>query len=93
MQLQLSPVRPNLLILILRTMDLLPVTDHLHVAREGPVFVITLQKPPENRLTANLCQALIQTYRWIEHRLSQTPDAEGAVILQGRDDKYFTTVS
>ncbi|KAL4744379.1 hypothetical protein BDW72DRAFT_209062 [Aspergillus terricola var. indicus] len=72
-------------------MDPLPATEHLLVERHGAVFTITLQKPPENRLTMKLCQTLIETYRWVERQLNQTADPEGAVIIQGKDDRYFTT--
>ncbi|KAL4888856.1 ClpP/crotonase-like domain-containing protein [Aspergillus ambiguus] len=66
--------------------------EHIHVEQRGRVFVITLQKPPENRLTMNLCQDLIQTYREIERKLFEGTSApEGAVILKGKDAKFFTT--
>ncbi|KAJ5781023.1 hypothetical protein N7457_006183 [Penicillium paradoxum] len=39
-----------------------------------------------------LCQTLVETYRWVERQLSQgKQNPAGAVILQGTDDKYFST--
>lgn len=67
--------------------------EHLDVERRGAIFIITLQKPPENRLTMKLCQDLISTYRRIEQELSaETLEPEGAVILRGNNTKFFTTV-
>ncbi|KAF9892103.1 hypothetical protein FE257_002509 [Aspergillus nanangensis] len=67
-------------------------SEHLHVERRGAVYIVTLQKPPENRLTLKLCQELIETYRKIERQLlSESSEPEGAVILKGKDAKFFTT--
>ncbi|KAJ5601619.1 hypothetical protein N7510_011153 [Penicillium lagena] len=66
-------------------------TNFLKVERNGAVFIVTLQKPPENRLTTGLCQSLINTYRRIEQTLSEKPEPEGVVILRGQDAKFFTT--
>ncbi|KAF4762515.1 hypothetical protein N7455_003580 [Penicillium solitum] len=69
-----------------------PSTENLKVERHGAVFTITLRKPPQNRLTRQLCQELIGTYRFVEEQLSNgKTDPEGAVILQGNDEKYFCT--
>ncbi|QYT01826.1 hypothetical protein H0G86_008840 [Trichoderma simmonsii] len=66
--------------------------NHLDVERRGVIFIITLQRPPENRLTMKLCQDLISTYRRIEQELSaETLEPEGAVILRGSNAKFFTT--
>ena len=62
---------------------------YISVERRGDIFVITLQKPPENRLNVEACQELIRAYRQVEKDLGQ--DAEGAVILRGSDAKFFTT--
>lgn len=70
-----------------------PSTENLKVERHGAVFTITLRKPPQNRLTRQLCQELIGAYRFVEEQLSNgKTEPEGAVILQGNDDKYFCTV-
>lgn len=71
---------------------MLPAIEHLKVERHGAIFIIILQKPPENRLTMSLCQGLIDAYRYIEKRLSELPEPEGVVILRGQDEKFFTTV-
>jgi len=58
--------------------------------RQSPgVYVITLQKPPENRLNVEACQELIRAYHGIQRELG--PDADGCVILRGNDQKFFTT--
>ncbi|KAK3684525.1 hypothetical protein LTR37_020200 [Vermiconidia calcicola] len=61
----------------------------ISLKRKGDVFVITLQKPPENRLDSEACQELIRAYRHVEKELGQ--EADGAVILRGSDAKFFTT--
>ena len=61
----------------------------LSVERIGDVFIITLRKPPENRLNVEACQELIRAYRQAERELGQ--DSEGAVVLRGSDAKFFTT--
>ena len=65
--------------------------QYLGVERKGDIFIITLKKPPENRLNVACCQELINAYHSIQKELG--PDAEGAVVLTGSDAKFFTTVS
>lgn len=57
----------------------------------GNIFVITLQKPPENRLTVASSQELIKAYHSIQKELGD--DSEGAVILTSSSQKFFTTVN
>ena len=61
----------------------------ISVERKGDIFVITLRKPPENRLNVEACQELIRAYRQAEQELGS--EAEGAIILRGNDAKFFTT--
>ena len=61
----------------------------LSIERKGDVFVITLRKPPENRLNVEACQELIRAYRQAERELGE--NTNGAVILKGSDAKFFTT--
>lgn len=56
---------------------------------DGNIYVITMQKPPENRITLEFAQTMIRAYRDIEKEIGS--DAEGAVILRGNDAKFFTT--
>jgi Delta3-Delta2-enoyl-CoA isomerase len=56
---------------------------------KADVFIITLNKPPENRLNVAACQELIRAYRQAEAELGQ--DAEGAIILCGSGNRFFTT--
>jgi enoyl-CoA hydratase/carnithine racemase len=65
--------------------------QYLTVERRDSVFIITLRKPPENRLNVACCQELIRAYHSIQAELGQ--DAEGAVVLTGSNAKFFTTVS
>jgi len=57
------------------------------VERKGDIFIITLRKPPENRLNVEACQELIRAYRSAEKELGR--DSDGAVILKGSDAKFF----
>ncbi|PGG96862.1 hypothetical protein AJ79_09424 [Helicocarpus griseus UAMH5409] len=63
--------------------------NHLSVERRGSIYIITMQKPPENRITVSFAQTLITAFRDIEGELG--PDSEGAVILRGNDTKFFCT--
>lgn len=62
----------------------------LSVDRHGQVFVITLRKAPENRISTAFAQEIIRAFRDIERTLG--PHAEGAVITRGSDAKFFCTV-
>ncbi|KAL4925369.1 enoyl-CoA hydratase/isomerase family protein [Aspergillus undulatus] len=62
---------------------------NLSLERHGNVFVITMQKPPENRLNTWYCQEIIRAFRTIERILG--PDSEGAVITRGSDAKFWCT--
>lgn len=64
--------------------------QNLSVVRHGNVFVITFQKPPENRLNARFAREIIRAFRDIEKQLG--PDSEGAVITRGNDAKFWCTV-
>jgi hypothetical protein len=68
----------------------IPSFRNLSLERYGDVFVITLQKPPENRLNSWFCQELIRAFRTVQNILG--PDAEGAVITRGAGDKFWCTV-
>ena len=66
--------------------------QNLSVTRHGPVFVITLQKPPENRINRAFAQELIRAFRNIETVLgSAGSGAEGCVIVRGNDQKFWCT--
>ncbi|KAJ5174593.1 uncharacterized protein N7482_000470 [Penicillium canariense] len=67
----------------------LPTFRNLLLERHGDVFVLTMQKPPENRLNSWYCQEMIRAYRTVERLLG--PDSEGAVITQGNDAKFWCT--
>jgi enoyl-CoA hydratase/carnithine racemase len=64
--------------------------QNLDVERRGDVFILTLQKPPENRLTSQFCQEIIRALNDVRKELG--PEAPGAVIIRGNDDKFFCTV-
>jgi enoyl-CoA hydratase/carnithine racemase len=71
------------------TPENLPQLPNLHLSRNGNIFIITLQKPPENRLTTQFCQDIIRTFHYIQKALG--PLSEGAVITRGNDAKFFCT--
>ena len=67
----------------------IPPFASLTLDRHESVFVITLQSPPENRLTSSLCQEIIRAFGAIQRILG--PGAEGAVVTQGNDAKFWCT--
>lgn len=69
-------------------MALGPYTN-LRVDRHDRVYVITMQKAPENRLNVRFAQEIIRALRDIEHELGY--DSEGCVITQGNDEKFWCT--
>lgn len=68
----------------------IPTFRNLSLERHGNVFVVTMQKPPENRLNSSYCQEMIRAYRTVERILGS--DSEGAVITRGNDAKFWCTV-
>ncbi|OJD14068.1 hypothetical protein AJ78_05545 [Emergomyces pasteurianus Ep9510] len=62
---------------------------NLSLTRHGNVFVITMQKPPENRLSSWYCQEIIRAFNTVHRILG--PDSEGAVITRGSDAKFWCT--
>ncbi|KAM0081839.1 hypothetical protein ACKRZS_005980 [Fusarium odoratissimum] len=63
--------------------------ENLGLERRGDVFILTLQKPPENRLISQFCQEIIRALNDVRRELG--PDAPGAVIIRGNDAKFFCT--
>lgn len=68
----------------------LPKFKYILLERQGNIFVITLQRPPENRLNSKFCQEIIKAFHTIQRILG--PNSEGAVITRGQDAKYWCTV-
>ncbi|KAH6723249.1 ClpP/crotonase-like domain-containing protein [Leptodontidium sp. MPI-SDFR-AT-0119] len=66
-----------------------PAFQYLSLERLGNVFVITLQKPPENRLNSSTCQEIIRAFHFIQRELGA--GSEGAVITRGQGEKFFCT--
>ncbi|EEH40098.1 hypothetical protein PAAG_08947 [Paracoccidioides lutzii Pb01] len=62
---------------------------NLSLTRNGNVFVITMQKAPENRLCSWYCQEIIRAFHTVQRILG--PDAEGAIITRGNDAKFWCT--
>lgn len=54
------------------------------------VHIITMRKPPENRLTPSFAQSLIAALRHIETHLIPA-SSPGAVVIQGSDEKFWCT--
>ena len=69
-------------------MALGPYTN-LRVDRHDRVFVITMQKAPENRLNVKFAQEIIRALRDIEQELG--PESDGCVITRGNDEKFWCT--
>lgn len=55
----------------------------------GNVFVITMCKPPENRLNVAFANEIIRCLRHVEKTIG--PDAPGAVVVKGQDAKFWCT--
>ncbi len=67
-----------------------PHFEHLTVSSPVPaVYIITMQKPPENRLTVTFAQTLISALRYIETTIG--PGKPGCVIIEGADAKFWCT--
>ncbi|KAL0253119.1 hypothetical protein SLS55_010570 [Diplodia seriata] len=65
--------------------------DLIITSHPGPsnVFILTLSRPPENRLNASFAQEIIRALRAIESAIP--PDASGAIITRGADAKFWST--
>ncbi|KAL2004805.1 hypothetical protein VTN00DRAFT_3078 [Thermoascus crustaceus] len=57
----------------------------------GNVFIITMHKPPENRLCSWYCQEIIRAFRTVQNVLGPGGEKEGAVITRGSDAKFWCT--
>lgn len=68
----------------------IPEFSNLSLQRHGNVFILTMQKPPENRLSLSFCQEMIRAFRTVESILGS--DSEGAVITRSSDPKFWCTV-
>ncbi|OAG07553.1 ClpP/crotonase [Paraphaeosphaeria sporulosa] len=62
---------------------------NLCVDRHDKVYVLTMQKPPENRINVRYAQEIIKALRDIEHELG--PESDGCVIIRGNDEKFWCT--
>ena len=67
-----------------------PTFKHLTIqSHSGGVYVITMCKPPENRLNVAFAQTLMRALRHIESLIG--PNAPGAVVIKGSDMKFWCT--
>ncbi|CAG7982585.1 unnamed protein product [Penicillium olsonii] len=73
-----------------RRMAEIPEFRNLSLERHGNVFVLTMQKPPENKLSQSFCQEMIQAFRTVESILGSK--SEGALITRSGDDKFWCTL-
>ncbi|KAF2127135.1 ClpP/crotonase [Dothidotthia symphoricarpi CBS 119687] len=69
-------------------MTLGPYTN-LRVDKHDRVYVITMQKAPENRINIQFAQEMIRALRDIERELGS--GSEGCVITRGNDEKFWCT--
>lgn len=79
-------------LILLNVADMSQPTPYrnLDLARHGDVFVLTLQKPPENRLNTWYCQEIIRALN--DARKALGHESDGALIIRGNDNKFFCTV-
>jgi len=73
---------------ILTRMTLGPYWN-LQVDRHDQIFVLTMQKAPENRINVRYAQEIIRALRDIEREIGT--NSEGAVIIKGNDEKFWCT--
>ena len=67
-----------------------PTFDQLTITSPDPtVYIITMQKMPENRLNTAYAQTIISALRYIEKTIG--PDKPGCVIIKGSDAKFWCT--
>ncbi|KAJ4294351.1 hypothetical protein N0V90_008041 [Kalmusia sp. IMI 367209] len=62
---------------------------NLRVDRHDKVYVITMQKAPENRINVKYAQEIIKALREIEQELGS--ESDGCVIIRGNDEKFWCT--
>jgi enoyl-CoA hydratase/carnithine racemase len=61
----------------------------LTLDRHCDIFVITLRRAPENRLTVDFCNQIIRAFHHIQRTVGK--DSPGAVITRGSDAKFWCT--
>lgn len=67
-----------------------PTFDQLTITSpDSVVYIITMQKPPENRITVAFAQTLISALRYIESTIG--PNKPGCVIIQSSSPKFWCT--
>ena len=64
---------------------------NLKLDRRASVFIITLKNGEENRLNYTTCREIISALDYARKLLGTS--SEGALIVQGNNAKFFTTVS
>jgi Delta3-Delta2-enoyl-CoA isomerase len=62
---------------------------NLSLERRGNIFILTLQKSPENRLDSAFCQEIIRAFNYVRKALGENSD--GAIITRGSDAKFWCT--
>jgi hypothetical protein len=66
-----------------------PAFNNLSLERRGNIFILTLEKPPENRLNSAFCQEIIRAFHYVQKALG--PVSEGALITRGQGEKFWCT--
>jgi enoyl-CoA hydratase/carnithine racemase len=65
---------------------------NLTLEQHGPVIVLTLRKPPENRINVAFAQEIIRALRDAEAQLRKNGERDGgALITRGSDAKFWCT--
>jgi Delta3-Delta2-enoyl-CoA isomerase len=63
--------------------------QNLTITNNGPIYIITLKKPPENRINSHFAQEIIRALRDVEKRVGE--GQPGAVITRGEGEKFWST--
>lgn len=63
--------------------------QNLSLKQQGNIFILTLQKPPENRLNSTFCQEIIRAFHYVQKELGAGSD--GALITRCQGEKFFCT--
>ncbi|RMZ77206.1 hypothetical protein DV738_g4488, partial [Chaetothyriales sp. CBS 135597] len=80
--------------LVAKPIPIAPPFPNLTITTAAPsapeVVILTMNKPPENRVNSFFAQTMISALRYIESSIFK-PDSAGCVILTSSSEKFFCT--
>ena len=82
-------LQPKLLAFSTQSKMAQPTFKNLSLERRGNIFILTLEKPPENRLNSAFCQEIIRAFHHAQKALGTS--SEGALITRGQGEKFWCT--